>query len=604
MSNKSNEPDESDESMNTTRRGLLALAGAAGLGFTSNGRFAPEPTFNSLTPEGSALSVDGNLDLEGNNILNIDDIEAKDDFSSWSTSGTGEGSVQLRDSVAQTWSMRAYEGDENGPGPVKFQSPITGAQEDDAGVTNPGSLKISGGAVLESMSVESWNVVDVTERGVEPGTDDDLGAFIKNDFDGGLNSTTLYVLPEGEYTWNTAVTVDRFDAFGIIGKPQAKVKCTNPQMTHFLKLGSGEPNRADMFLTENITFDITTENVAASSIIAAVDEYLYINNCKIVGEMDREYGQVYSIHPTLLKDTGRGYVSVTMPDGGYYDPAQNEQEHPMGISLERDHLGHIVIENSFIEGFINNGIYSAGHQGQVSIRNTQIKNCGAGMLRLGDGDFAYKCHLINDNAEDRGYSYAALWVAKARHAVANSIYIDAKQGTPSELIRVNGDTKHCQLTNIHVNSDRSQYICEFTGDGDDEGMIICSNWTINDTGGEGSRAQLGRISRANVKIRNWEVRLNPASGEKRHGLVIDAPWVDISGCTFYHNKGGDGISLILDDGADYVRLQNNEFKSGTLYQYSRASVKDAIVSGNRFMDGTSLSGIQDGWNTHTNQGGL
>ncbi|WP_276246288.1 hypothetical protein [Haladaptatus sp. YSMS36] len=604
MKENTDEPDDNDETFDTTRRGLLALAGLTGLSVVGNGRPSPNASFRNLTPENDALSIDGNLNMEGNNILNLNDITTSDDFSSWSTSGSGNGTIQLRDSTAQTWSMRAYEGDGDAPGPVKFQSPISGADEDDAGAVNPGSLEITKGAILDSMSVESWNVVDVTERGIQPGTDDDLGKFIKDDFDGGVNSTTIYVLPEGEYTWNTAVTVEKFDAFGIIGKPQARVKCRDPQMTHFLKLGSGAKDNADMFLSENITFDITMPQCAASSIQAAVDEYLYINNIKIIGEMDRDYGQVYSIHPTLLKNTGRGYVSVTMPDGGYYNPDQREQEHPMGISLERDHLGHIVIENSFIEGFINNGIYSAGHNGQVSVRNTQIKNCGAGMLRLGDGDFAYKCHLINDDAEDRDYSYAALWVAKARHAVANSIYIDAVQGTPSELIRVNEDTKHCQLTNIHVNSDDSQYICEFRGSGDDEGMIVCSNWTINDTGGSGTRAQLGRISRANVKIKDWEVRLNPPSDGKRHGLVIDAPWVDISGCTFYHGKGDDGLSLLLDDGADYIRLQNNDFKAGKLYQYSRASLKNGIVTGNRFRSGTSMSGERTGWTTSVNQGGL
>ena len=53
--------------------------------------------------------------------------------------------------------------------------------------------------------------------------------------------------------------------------------------------------------------------------------------------------------------------------------------------------------------------------------------------------------------------------------------------------------------------------------------------------------------------------------------------------------------LVLDDGADYLRLKDCDFKSGTLFQYSRARVEEAIVADNRFVDGTDLHGEQVNW---------
>ncbi|GGN94183.1 glycosyl hydrolase family 28-related protein [Haloarcula pellucida] len=454
---------------------------------------------------------------------------------------------------------------------------------------------IRGGVEIDGASIDSWNVVDVSELGAEPGSDTDLGAVIDDHFDRDDITSAVYYLPEGTYTWNTPVTSRSFEGFGIVGKPQARVECTNIEMPYFISLGTDTVNNADIFIARNITFDVQKENVAASAIIASVDEHLEITNCALSGELDRVVPPYYSIQPTLLTKSGQGFVNISMTDGSFCDPDRKEQRHPMGLAIERDHRGYLVVENSDIEGFINNGIYSAGHNGKVAIRNTDIRNCGAGMLRLGDGDYAYKCKLVNDDAEDRGYSYAALWVNRAGHAVANSIEIVAEQATPSELVRVNGDVDHCTLSNIVIHSGANQFICEFLGSGPSSGQIVTKNWTIYDTGSAQSNAHLGHIDRPNVILENWDVHIDPGSDGKRHGLVVDAPWVDVRGCSFIHTGGG--LDLLLDDGADYLRLKNCDFKSGRLYQYSRATTEDAIVADNRFVDGVSLAGEQVDWTT-------
>ncbi|QIO24592.1 glycosyl hydrolase family 28-related protein [Haloarcula sp. JP-L23] len=454
---------------------------------------------------------------------------------------------------------------------------------------------IRGGVEVDGASIDSWNVVDVSELGAEPGSDTDLGAVIDDHFDRDEGSSAVYYLPEGTYTWNTPVTSRSFEGFGIVGKPQARVKCTNIEMPYFISLGTDTVNNADIFIARNITFDVQKENVAASAIIASVDEQIVIDNCKLDGQLDRVVSPFYSIVPTLLTESGQGYVSITMTDGSFYDPALKEQEHPMGLAIERDHKGYLIVENSDIAGFINNGIYSSGHNGKVAIRNTSVKNCGAGMLRLGDGDYAYKCALTNDDAEDRGYSYAALWVTNAEHAVADSIEITAKQRTPSELVRVNADVGHCTLSSIDIESHANQYICEFTGTGQESGHIVASNWTIIDTGSAQSNAQLGRIGRPNVMLENWDVTIDPAGDGKRHGLIVDAPWTNIQNCTFKHTEGG--FNLLLDEGADKLRLKDCDFQRGQLFQYSRATTEDAIVADNRFIDGTTLAGDQVNWTT-------
>lgn len=540
-----------------------------------------------------AAELGGDLDLNGNDILNVSDIATSSDRASVRTPGSGDDAFEIRDAAAEEWSMRATEGSTDAPGPVEFNAPVRGAG---GSGSEADSLRVRGPVDADALSIRSWDVEDVTEHGIEPGSGDDLGAFIQEHFNRQEpNESVVYYLPNGTYTWNTGVEAEEFGTFGLIGKPQARLKCTNPEMAYFIQVGLNEVGHADIFLARNLTFDITTPDVAASAMIPTVDEYIGIDNCRVEGEIDRVVTPYYSIHPTLLTKTGRGYVSVNMPDGTFYDPSLSEPEHPMGIAIERDHRGYLVIENTHVEGFINNGIYSAGHRGKVAIKNTTVRNCGAGNLRLGDGDYAYKCHVVNDDAEDRGYSYAALWVADADHAVADSIEITAEDRTPSELIRVNKDVDHCTLTNIDVTSRANQYICHFTGSDPDSGPIVASNWTIDDTGSAQSNAHLGRIDRPNVRIETWDVDVAPSGDGKRHGLVVDAPWIDIHNSTFQHSE--NGLSLLLDDGADYLRLRDNDFKSGQLYQYGGSTVEEAIVVDNRFLDGVSLSGDQVDWTT-------
>jgi hypothetical protein len=530
-----------DERQQHTRRNVMAIAGLTGLTGLTGG--VPGRLGNL-----SSTSQDSDLDMNGNDILDVGTISMSSDQPSITTDTTGDSSISVEGAVS-----------------------------------------------VDAMSVESWDVVDVTEHGIKPGSGSDLGAFIDQHFDNDANESSIYYLPEGTYTWNTAVTARSFDAFGIVGQPKARVRCTNTEMPYFLSLGTDTPGDSDVFIARDITFDVRPKNVAASAIIASVDDYLEIKNCELAGELDRVVPPFYSIQPTLLTKSGRGYVSVTMNDGSFYDPGLEEQEHPMGLAIEGTHRGYLIIENSDIEGFINNGIYSAGHNGKVAIRNTNIRNCGAGMLRMGDGDYAYKCKLINTDAQDRGYSYAALWVTDADHAVADSIEILARQPTPTELVRVNGDVDHCTLTNISIESEANQYICEFRGSGVRTGQILASNWSVDDSASAESSAHLGRIARPNVTLENWDVTIDPAGDGVRHGLIIDAPWVDICNCRFFHSDRG--LNILLDDGADYLRLKDCDFQRGQLYQYGDATTENAIVADNRFPDGMALAGEQVNWTT-------
>ncbi|QIO24593.1 hypothetical protein [Haloarcula sp. JP-L23] len=568
-----------------TRREVLTLAGLVGLPWLAGTGRAQDHSASL----GSSI-LDGDLNLNRNSILNVGTIGMTADRPALQTPGTGDACIEIWDTAADGWSVRATEGTPGSPGAVEFNAPLRGPTAD--GRTAP-SLDVEGTVATGGLSVDSWQVVDVREHGIEPGSDADLGAFIQRHAAREDVAGVVYHLPDGTYTWNTPVTLRSFDTFGVVGEPQAQVRCTNPEMPYFLSLGTGEPGHAGAFVARNLTFDVQKPNVAAAAIIAAVDDSLEIDNCSLVGELDRVVPPYYSIAPALVTEKGRGYVSVTMPDGSFYDPALKEQEHPMGLAIERTHRGYLVVENTDVEGFVNNGIYSAGHNGKVAIRNTSVKNCGAGMLRLGDGDYAYKCHLVNDDAEDRGYSYAALWVTDANHAVADSIEIVAGQATPSELVRVNGDVDHCVLTNVSVESHANQHVCAFTGEDPALGQVVASNWTVRDTGSAASNAHLGRVDRPNVVLRNWDVTMDPAGDGKRHGLVVDAPWVDVVGCSFTHADGG--FDLLLDDGADYLRLKDCDFKRGQLYQYDRATTEGVIVSDNRFLDGVALSGTQQNW---------
>lgn len=108
-----------------TRRTALGLAGLLGVGGLVGVGSAQES---------AGLTLDGPLEVGGNPIEGINNVQASHNYPSIKSNGTG-GTVQLFDADYQEFFLRAAEDPERekSPGPIMFNGPITGVPDDVAG---------------------------------------------------------------------------------------------------------------------------------------------------------------------------------------------------------------------------------------------------------------------------------------------------------------------------------------------------------------------------------------------------------------------------------------------------------------------------------------
>lgn len=670
MSNgNSSGPKANERRSKLTRRSLLALAGATGLGLVTSGTATAASDYLQIDG-GNAMTAD--LDVGGNSVTNAvsidfenidtseeDDpetdsdpdnslvnvngidlqghIDAGQDWTSWNTSGSGNGHVQLRDAQAGAFHLRTTEGTDGVPGEIVVQAPMRSANTDDAGVdeASPTSAFEIG---ADNLSVSEWRMIDVVQ---EPSIDHtgDLGEQIHQYLNTATNNgepvNHRFIIPDGTYTWNTPLDESQFasDAeftyLGVVGRGDVTLDVTDPKIHEEsgnegilfdINYGSCQELELADFVVD-VTDDGST-TIDAGIVIASVQRHANVRDLTLEGQRDRltdsgERGNRYTCRVNTTTQRGFSVIrNVRLTDGDAYYPDRDQASHAIPFSSSKGHVGRNLWVGCHVEGFIDNGFYVKaqpvnGKTGANYVYHCRVKNCGNGGIRLGDGDHAECCEIVNDDADDRGYTYTALWFDTG-HCTASDISIDVDAVANSGAVRVRSQSTYAD--NVTIESDAEHFILDAGSSG--SGQAVLTNWRVVDESSDSDQSHpfCAIVRRNNVVIDGWDVdiKTDTATG-KRYGFRIGD--VDdrsddnnvtkpentvIRNCRISHNRDEHDRVLIQIDGTNRTQLLFNEFGGRWIYPAS-ATAEDCLVIGNR-VGVDEVAGDQSTWQGDFNFG--
>lgn len=642
-----------NSSSNLTRRSLMALAGASGLGLASTGTATASSDYLQIDG-GNAMTAD--LDVGGNNITNVSGISLEghitppesQNWSSYNTSGSGNGNVQIRDAHAGTFHLRATEGsapdnteETNGvPGEIVVQAPMRSANTNDPGVSEARpTSRFEIGA--DNLSVSEWRTIDVVQ---EPSIDHtaDLGKqlleYLRTATSNGEPVNHKFVVPDGTYTWNTPLDERKFTGdteftyLGVVGKGDVTFDVTDPNIYQenegiLFYINSGNCRELEL---ADFDVDVSDEDsgiIDAGIVFTSVRHHANIRNITLEGQRhrrtsnkDKYRGHRYTVRVNTTTASGFSIIQdVRLPNGDTYYGDLEQDKHAIAFSSSEGHVGRNLWLGCYVEGFIDNGFYVKanpvnGNTGSNYVYHSRVKNCGNGGIRLGDGDHAECCEIVNYDADDRGYSYTGLWLAQG-HCSASNINIDVKSSANNGVVRVRSESAYAE--NVKVESDAEHFILDAGGYG--KGQAVMTNWRVIDKCKDTSAAApiCAVVRRNNVVIDGWDLDIETDVNDgKRYGFRIgDTEERDahpyrpndtvIKNCRVSHNRDDYNKALIQIGGTDRTKLLYNEFGGEWIYPASATgdyTADDCLVIGNRIDDDDKVDGDQKTWQGDFNFG--
>lgn len=529
-------------------------------------------------------TLDGDLDLNGNDLINFDNFWSSSEYASFATSGSGQGRAQLYDTVAGTYFLRAFEGATDDPGPVEFQAPITGARADAPGTTRPGPLRVLDGAVVDNLSVAGTNRIDVV---AEPSIDHtaDLGAEIGAYLDERETIDHTLVIPEGTYSWNSALRVSTFDSLAIVGEPEAVLSIESSAPDVALELGSGNGGGSRLFL-RNLTVELAGVDAGLAKV--NVEESAVLENLTLRGRRHRRGvngGDRYAVLLNVLEESGAGAVrNVTLPDGGT-EVSGGSDGHAIGFGASVTHRGTTLFEGCYAEGFVAHGFHVANSPGSSILQGCTAKNNGGGNVVLGDGDVCRDSRIVLDDGPERRYPGCGLWFGDGA-PVAENVIVDAPAAA-NDVIRVNSDADGGRIRDVDValGADTRAYAVRLSQGGTDApDPLVLQNVTITDDVryDDDERGYSISLDRENVTLRDCNLRISEAD-RPRGGAFVARPGVRFDGCTF--EVANDGFVLNFDaDDADLFgcRLEGTGSRPADLVFRTDCDPQTFETIGNRF----------------------
>ncbi|MCO8246424.1 MULTISPECIES: hypothetical protein [unclassified Haladaptatus] len=505
MSDKISREERTDASGDSkfTRRGMMALTGLAGLGIASTGM--------------ASAAQSGDLDMNGYQILNVNDIKAASNtaYSSWMSSGSGSGAVQLWDKSAGTYFLRAQEDGSGSAGPINVNSSI----ED--------------GLDVDNLSISGWNVVDLVEKGADPSG----GTSINSLLDQYAGDNTLIVLPDGEYKMDGPFNHDQFTNFGLVGKGDAILKATGNITTPLLGFGYTDDTKTrETLRLENLTIDIT--NSGCRPLFCLAEKNMLVENVEVVGKRQDGVGNIDSNIFGMTASDGYGRVNIRLPDGGEYRSGKSRTSQFIGVAAGGGrNVGTLVFDGCYLANFLNNGLYLKAHPGQVYVKNCHVKNCGLTSIRLGDGHSARDCLIeIDDEAaksntnvpssSDFNPAAQAIW-GELGNTVYENITIVRNNGG-NRLIRNGTDADaFMRCSNLNVEDSGTGDVFELVYDGE----IVMENCVFEKKAGSSWTSQV-ESPNARVTMRDCKYTTTKDSTNRRGILVRDSERFVAENCYF------------------------------------------------------------------------
>lgn len=573
---------EGDSSGKMTRRSLLALTGAAGLGLASTGTASAAPEY--LRADGENQMIE-NLDVGGNRVVNAGKLAFSGQYASIQTNPSSDSVVGFYDRNAGEWFLQAKNGetDSGEAGPVSFRAPIE----------------------AQSVSVDGWDVVDLVAAGADPTGNTDVTSVLKSV----VGDNTMIYVPRGTYLMESRFVHTDYDRFGLIGQPHATFTVESDLQDYAFELGTA--NTAAGYCTiENITFDRTASGVSTRSLQAITEDGFDID-FEVVGKRSNNRRNIEGLILGVLDPDASGYASIQLPDGGAF-PVSSDGDYTnefIGLKIggtnsnnNERHRGTIYLEDCHVEGFPNNAYYCSSHSGEVHIRNSTAKNCGLSAFRV-DGNCSVKNCEVSIDMDPLPFDKAqAAWpdVTNGGDVLYEDMDIDVKSGGVRIVMEDSTGDHRTTFRDFDVDIDPAgtSLVTWFYNEG---GSILMDNWTIRndavpaDENGDKRSLYTIKVYTDDVTMRDVNsttsndqlrgVRTNDAADGfraynctldmgRKAMAIVDTSHAHVRDCTFPRGE------LKLVDTLDYLRVKDCNFVPGNGIRDKRDSSTDSILEDN------------------------
>ncbi|GAA0227489.1 hypothetical protein GCM10009000_048210 [Halobacterium noricense] len=466
--------------------------------------------------------MEADIDADGHSLVNLDDISAADDHSSWSSSGSGNGNLQLWDSTQGKPLVRAREGGE---------------------LLLDADTKLIGG-----LSVADWKVVDVVEAGGDPTGGESINPVLEDEF----ADNVVFVFPQGTYYMDARFEKTGFENVAFVGQPRATIRVDEPyeQLSRLFILGSStdntDPSYENSVTFRNLTFDIdngSSQNPGCPLIIARPTNRLVIDGVRIEGEMQFADGSYdgndgyATVNPWVTGEGGHGYVSIVARDGGKYDPDTGSTNHPVGIGVQSESKGILHFYGCDIRGFPNNGLYIKGGERAVIERcfaaNNQVAN-----IRTGQNMSIRDCHVRVDGNVNSDFGKTNGIRIDEGNTIVERTKVEMLDGDGAAVKQLFKDDGEVTVRNVDITLDVGTIrALDITGaDATDESVY--DNVRIKGSGSDTYNYAV-KVTRPYVTFRNCHVNV-----PDMRGITLQAPYCTINGGYLTSNQyralGGSG----------------------------------------------------------------
>jgi hypothetical protein len=227
-------------------------------------------------------------------------------------------------------------------------------------------------------------VTNVVNAGIDPSgsepIDERLAELVADD--------TLLVFPEGRYTVEKLV-LEGYTNLGLVSKPGAAPTLVpavpsdeiDNQFVQFLDVAE--------FYVDGFDFDFTKDGYGGVVRVRGRGNFV-ARNLRIRGKMPDEDrpSQPAAFHFGQRDESSRGVVErAVAKDGGH------QGGNAIGMYVDKDHAGELIIRDSDIRNFPNNGLYASapgrtepsftGEDGPVHVEGGLYKNNNIANVRIG-----------------------------------------------------------------------------------------------------------------------------------------------------------------------------------------------------------------------------
>lgn len=300
-------------------------------------------------------------------------------------------------------------------------------------------------ASAETLEISGWDMVDVTQEGV-----DNTGANnVTADVESLLADNTALVFPSGTYEVSSSITANNLSNVALLGMGDVTIKIPGGHSNaYWLSLGSAsEP--VENLRVSGFTVDITDTDAGAR-----FGSYLsgksVIKDIKYTGFHDSGYANGGPItNRTIGENSVTHYKNISLLDGSADDTQVSNITGGMYIGPETN--GRVVIEDSSVEGFSDNGLYSSNANGPIIVKNCRFANNGISNVRLG-GDASIATGVTIENREGEGHNGRGIWFRNCTEAALkdSKIRFDVSNTGSSPAIRKNENAGKCTVENTLV----------------------------------------------------------------------------------------------------------------------------------------------------------